>query len=337
MAFVKIVKNKAYSSRMQTKPRRRRQGKTDYFARRRLVCQDKNKYESRKYRLVVRRTSTKFIVQIIYSTLTGDKVMCQANSTELAAHGLKAGLTNFSAAYCTGLLIARRLLAQVKLDGIYKPNENVNGDYFNVEEDGENEEKKPFKACLDVGLHRTTTGARMFGVLKGACDGGVNVPHNTKRFPGYTRAKVEEVINKRGKATGEVERMEAAFDSKVLRDRIYGNHVTAYMNQLKKEDAAKFKRQFSKWEKALTEAKVKTCEELYKKVHKSIIAKPAFVKAKGNAKPTRKLTTKAEEPARVFANSKGKKWLRNRKLTNQEKQNIVNTKMMAAMQRLAGN
>jgi large subunit ribosomal protein L5e len=177
----------------------------------------------------------------------------------------------------------------------------------------------------------------MFGVLKGACDGGLNVPHNTKRFPGYTRAKVEEVINKRGKATGEVERMEAAFDAKVLRDRIYGNHVTAYMNQLKKEDAAKFKRQFSKWEKALTDAKCKTCEDLYKKVHASIIAKPAFVKAKGNAKPTHKRTTKDDEPARVYQNSKGKKWLRHRKLTNQEKQNIVNSKMMAAMQRLAGN
>jgi large subunit ribosomal protein L5e len=37
MAFIKIVKNKAYSSRMQTKNRRRREGKTDYYARRRLV------------------------------------------------------------------------------------------------------------------------------------------------------------------------------------------------------------------------------------------------------------------------------------------------------------
>jgi large subunit ribosomal protein L5e len=340
MAFVKVIKNKAYSSRMQTKPRRRRQGKTDYFARRRLVCQEKNKYASRKYRLVVRRTCTKYITQIIFSTMTGDRVMCQASSEELKAHGLKAGLTNWSAGYCTGLLIARRLLAQVKLDGLYKPNEEVNGEYFNVEDDAD-DDKRPFKAALDVGIHRTTTGARIFAVVKGAADGGLNVPHNTKRFPGYTRAKVEEVVNKRGKATGEVERMEAKFEAKVLRDRIFGGHVTAYMNQLKKEDAGKFKRQFSRWEKALAEAKVKTCEELYKKVHKSIIAKPAFVKAKGNAKPNRTRQTTSSDPARLFTNKcakpKANCWLRERKLTNQEKKDAVNRKMMLAMQRLAGN
>lgn len=39
---------------------------------------------------------------------------------------------------------------------------------------------------LDVGLARTTTGARVFGALKGAADGGLNIPHSTKRFPGYS-------------------------------------------------------------------------------------------------------------------------------------------------------
>jgi large subunit ribosomal protein L5e len=96
--------------RMQTKPKRRRQGKTDYFARRRLVFQDKNKYDSKKYRLVVRRTCSKIICQVISSTMIGDKVLAAAESSELKRHGLTAGLTNYSAAYCTGLLLARRLL-----------------------------------------------------------------------------------------------------------------------------------------------------------------------------------------------------------------------------------
>merc|ERR1719327_2423541 len=119
MAFVKIVKNKAYHSRIQTKPLRRRQGKTDYYARRRLVCQDKNKYDSKKYRLVVRRTNARILTQIIYSTLKGDRVLCAAESDELKAFGLTAGLTNYASAYCTGLLIARRLLKQVGLDESY--------------------------------------------------------------------------------------------------------------------------------------------------------------------------------------------------------------------------
>lgn len=45
--------------------------------------------------------------------------------------------------------------------------------------------KKCFRCYLDVGLARTTTGARVFGAMKGAVDGGLNVPHSIKRFPGY--------------------------------------------------------------------------------------------------------------------------------------------------------
>lgn len=45
MAFVKLVKNNAYFKRFQTKYRRRREGKTDYRARKRLITQDKTKYK----------------------------------------------------------------------------------------------------------------------------------------------------------------------------------------------------------------------------------------------------------------------------------------------------
>ena len=37
--YVKVVKNKAYFKRFQVKFRRRREGKTDYYARKRLVIQ----------------------------------------------------------------------------------------------------------------------------------------------------------------------------------------------------------------------------------------------------------------------------------------------------------
>lgn len=67
--------------RFQTKFKRRREGKTDYYARKRLVVQDKDKYNSPKYRLVVRITNSKVIAQVIYATITGDKVFCQAEST----------------------------------------------------------------------------------------------------------------------------------------------------------------------------------------------------------------------------------------------------------------
>jgi len=40
------------------------------------------------------------------------------------------------------------------------------------------------RAYLDIGLARTTTGARIFGAMKGAADGGIDIPHSVKRFPG---------------------------------------------------------------------------------------------------------------------------------------------------------
>ncbi|KAK9817933.1 hypothetical protein WJX72_004502 [[Myrmecia] bisecta] len=54
MGHVKVVKSSAYFSRFQVKYKRRRQGKTDYRARLRLTTQDKNKYNTPKYRIVVR-------------------------------------------------------------------------------------------------------------------------------------------------------------------------------------------------------------------------------------------------------------------------------------------
>lgn len=259
--------------------------------------------------------------------MTGDRVLCAAESTELKRHGLTAGLTNYSAGYCTGLLLARRLLKQVGLADMYKQNTDVNGEYFNVDDDVQ-EDKRPFKALLDVGINRTTTGARVFGALKGACDGGLNVPHKTKRFPGYTKAKVEAIQNKRGKAVDST-KTEANFDAKVHRNKIFGVHVQTYMAALKKDDAAKFKRQFSQWEKCLTAAKVKTCEDLYKKVHSAIIANPDRVKAKGNSKPVRKVVQPGK--IRILQNSKGQKWLRHFRLSNAERKANVAKKFQAAL------
>merc|ERR1712170_181083 len=161
----------------------RREGKTDYYARKRLVVQDKNKYNTPKYRLIVRFTNKDIICQIAYARIEGDVIVSAAYAHELPRYGVKVGLTNYAAAYLTGLLIARRTLKKFGLDSIYQGQEEVDGDEYQVE----SEEGQPgaFRCYLDVGLARTTTGARVFGALKGAADGGLDIPHSTKRFPGY--------------------------------------------------------------------------------------------------------------------------------------------------------
>jgi large subunit ribosomal protein L5e len=100
-------------------------GKTDYRARIRLTTQDKNKYNTPKYRYVVRFTNKDIVAQITYATLAGDIVLTAAYAHELPRYGLKGGLTNYAAAYCTGLLLARRHLKKFELDEDYPGNETV--------------------------------------------------------------------------------------------------------------------------------------------------------------------------------------------------------------------
>jgi large subunit ribosomal protein L5e len=71
----------------------------------------------------------------------------------------QVGLTNYSAAYCVGLLVARRVLTKFGLADKYVGEEEPTGEDFNVEplEDG----PRPFYCLLDTGLKRTSTGSKV--------------------------------------------------------------------------------------------------------------------------------------------------------------------------------
>ncbi len=51
-----------------------------------------------------------FQLQIVYARIEGDKVLNAAYAHELPRYGVKVGLTNYAASYCTGLLLARRVI-----------------------------------------------------------------------------------------------------------------------------------------------------------------------------------------------------------------------------------
>ena len=57
----------------------------------------------------------------------------------------------------------------MNLDGVYEGQVKVDGDHFMVEDNADG--PGAFRACLDTGLARTSTGARIFGAMKGAVDG----------------------------------------------------------------------------------------------------------------------------------------------------------------------
>merc|ERR1719478_1488770 len=134
-SLVKVLKNKSYFKRYQVQKRRRRQGKTDFQARRKMIRQDKNKYNNRKYRLIVRFSNTQVICQVAYATIAGDKVVCAARSSELGKYGVPVGHKNYSAAYCTGLLIARRTLKKFGQEATIKGAAETNGEEYHVEEE----------------------------------------------------------------------------------------------------------------------------------------------------------------------------------------------------------
>jgi len=266
MPFLKVIKNRAYFKRFQTQFRRRREGRTDYYARRRLVTQDKNKYNSPKRRFVVRFTNRDIICQVVYSRIDGDHVIAAAYSHELPRYGIKLGLTNYAAAYATGYLLARRVLQKLKLDTKFKGTKKVTGRDYLVQ--AQPKGPRPFKALLDVGLARTSTGSRVFAAMKGMCDGGINVPHSEKRFVGFD---------------SEAE----TLDAEVLRKYIFGGHVADYMKKLLEEDPARYDAQFSRYKKeGITADKL---EAIYAEAHKQIKANPAFV-------PKKPKTEKPEKP-----------------------------------------
>jgi large subunit ribosomal protein L5e len=251
MGFIKVIKNKAYFKRYQVKYKRRRECKTDYYARKRLVIQDKNKYKTPKYRFVVRITNRDIVCQVFSADLTHDVCMLSAYAHELPRYGVKVGLTNYAAAYCTGLLLARRVNAKLGLD--YEGQVEIDGEDFSVEADPEG--KAPFKALMDVGLRRTTTGARIFGALKGACDGGLDIPHSDKRFPG------SEIMGSDYEANAETHKK-----------YIFGGHVQEYMESLMEDDDEAYQAQFSQYIAA--EITPDNLEEMYANAHAAIRADP---------------------------------------------------------------
>lgn len=111
------------------------------------------------------------------------------------------------------------------MDNFYPGVEKITGDKTDVSEKP-HDDRRPFKAVLDVGLTRTTVGNRVFSILKGATDGGLYVPHSVSRFPGQVQGK------------------DGSFEYKpaIHRDRIFGKHIDNYMKTLKTSNAELLKR-----------------------------------------------------------------------------------------------
>ena len=139
--------------------RRRREGKTDYGARIKLIDYEKS-------RLVVRISNAQATVQVIDYTPEGDVTVASAVGKQLSNYGYLGNAGNITGVYLTGYLCAKRALAA----GV---------DY----------------AILDIGLRSPIKGSKIFAALKGAVDAGLEVPHGDFIFPEDDRIRGEHIAN----------------------------------------------------------------------------------------------------------------------------------------------
>ncbi len=137
---------------LRTQKRRRRENKTDYKARRIMLM-------SGLARVIVRRTNKYFILQAVESSEAQDNVLTTVTSKELLKNGWdkkKSGsLKSIAAGYLTGILMAKKL---------------GKGKYI-----------------VDLGMARTGKGGRVFSVVAGLVEGGLDIAHDGKVFPSEDR------------------------------------------------------------------------------------------------------------------------------------------------------
>ena len=147
----------ATGPRYKVPMRRRRETRTDYHQRLRLL-------KSGKPRLVARPTNRHVRAQLVVTGPQGDEVIASAHSNDLAEYGWEAPTGNLPAAYLTGLLAGKRAVEA------------------GLEE-----------AVLDIGLHSPTPGNKVFAIQEGAIDAGLDVPHNDSVLADWERTRGEHI------------------------------------------------------------------------------------------------------------------------------------------------
>ncbi len=178
-----MINRMARGPKYKVSRRRRREGKTNYYKRYRMIL-------SGHPRFVVRKTLKHVIVQVVKAEPQGDVTVAAAHSRELyKKYGWMGGLGNTPASYLTGLLAALR----ARRKGI---------EY----------------AVPDIGLHTPTPGSKVFAAIKAANDAGLKVPMSEEVAPSLERIHGEHIAGWAEKLKNEdPERFEKMFSQYLSR------------------------------------------------------------------------------------------------------------------------
>jgi len=153
--------------RTRVEKRRRREGKTDYKARLKLL-------KSGLPRIVIRKSNKYVLVQYIKSESAQDVVIVETLSKELLKHDwpkeAKGSLKSLPACYLTGLLLGKNIKEKIKEEGV--------------------------KVVLDLGLQRNIKKSRIYAVVKGLSDAGIEIKHKGEVLPDEKRIMGEQLKHK---------------------------------------------------------------------------------------------------------------------------------------------
>lgn len=131
--------------------RRRREGRTDYYARKKYLA-------SHETRAVVRRSNKNITVQFVDFAMEGDKIIASADTKRLVKLGWAHSCSSVPAAYLVGYAAGLRA---VKAEIEY--------------------------AVLDLGRQNPQHGGVLFAVAKGMIDAGLEVPCSEDVLPDEDR------------------------------------------------------------------------------------------------------------------------------------------------------
>lgn len=127
--------------------RRRREGRTNYYVRRKLLSGGET-------RAIVRRSNKNVTIQFADFDMGGDLIVATATSQELKALGWENSCSSIPAAYLTGYLAGKKAIKA----GI---------EY----------------AVLDIGMQNPKHGGVLFATVSGMIDAGLEVPCSEDVLP----------------------------------------------------------------------------------------------------------------------------------------------------------
>ncbi len=151
---------------MKVQKRRRREAKTNYSKRIKLL-------KGNSPRVVFRKTNKYVIAQYVTSKHAQDKIEMGINSKILLKYGwpkqAEGGLKSIPASYLTGLLIGKKII-----------------------------EKKLETPIIDFGMIRNLHKTKIYAFMKGLIDAGIKIKFDEKKdiFPSNERIKGEHLRNK---------------------------------------------------------------------------------------------------------------------------------------------